>query len=268
MRNQLALTALFLVTLPTWAGKRITMESVDLETNKTTAREILIDADRLRTNDGTRSVLFLSKGGNRLVLIDKARNEYREIDQATIQQMTQMMQGAVLQMQTQMKNMSPEQRAAMERMMGAVVNPPGTTVATTTYTPKGSGTVNGFRCTNYDGGRAGTKMAEICAATPADLKLSAADFQVVQKLQEFAGTMVAALENTPMASFVSVDQIAPKGINGYPVQVTSFTNGKATTRQSVKSVADAALTDAEFSTGSATKVDMPTMPGMGRGKNK
>lgn len=268
MRKQFALATLLVATSPLWAGKRITMESVDLDTNKTTTREILIDADRLRMGDGTNTVLFLTKGGSRLVIIDKARNQYRELDQATVEQMTQTMQGAMAQMQAQMKNMTPEQRAAMERIMGAVVNPPGTPVVTTTYTAKGSNTVNGFRCTNYEGLRAGAKTSEICAAAPADLKLSAADFQVFQKLQEFAASLLSAVENSPMASLVPIDTIAPKGVNGYPVQMTTFANGKATARQSLKSVADATVSDADFSTGSATKVEMPAVPAMGRGRGK
>ena len=255
---------LLMASLSLWAGKRITMESVDLATNKVTTREILLDADRLRMTDGTNSVLFLTKGGNRIVSIDGARNQYREMDQATIQQMGQAMQALTSQMQAQMKNMTPEQRAAMERMMGAVANPPGTPVVTTTYTAKGSTTVNGFRCTNYEGLRAGVKIVEMCAATPADLKLSPADSQVVEKLQAFAGTVMGAVQNSPIASFIPVDRIAPTGVNGFPVQTTNFVNGNASDRLSVKSISDAALTDADFSTGSATKVEMPAMPALDR----
>ena len=258
-----SLFALFaLATAPMWAAKRIQMESADLVKNTTKAREILVDVDRMRVNDGDTSVMFLTKGGNRLVMLDKAKNEYREMDQAAMDAMGQQMAGVMAQMDQALKGMDPAQRAMMEQMMKGKM--PGAAAAaapvvSTAYTAKGAGTVNGFRCTNYDGMKGAQKVSEICAAQMADAKLSASDFQVMEKMREFLSGMLNAMQNSPMAGLMPSSSITQAGINGFPVQTTNFTNGQATTREQVKAVVDATFTDADFSTGAAQKVEMPAM---------
>lgn len=252
--------ALLLLSSPMWAGKRITMEVVELDANKVTTRELLLDSDRLRMADGNNVILFLTKGGNRIVAIDKSRNEYREIDQATIQQLAGAMAGAMAQMQAQMKSMTPEQRAVMEQVMGRGAS---STTGKMTYTSKGNATVSGFRCTNYDGLRAGQKTIELCAATPADLKLSATDFQVLEKLRDFGSSLMASFQNSPISAMVAIDEIMPQGVNGLPVQETTYVVGKPAERRTVKSLADTTVTEADFSTGTARKIEFQ-LPGAGR----
>jgi hypothetical protein len=60
----------------------------------------------------------------------------------------------------------------------------------------------------------------------------------------------------------------PKGINGYPVQTINLNAGQPGVRSSVKSVAEVALSDTDFSTGNAKKVEMPMAAIGGRGKGK
>jgi len=249
-----------------WAAKRIQLETTDLKTNKVTPREILVDADRLRMNDGDTSVMFLTKGGNRLVMLNKARNEYQEIDQATMDAMSQQMAGMMAQMEAMMKNMPPAQRAQMEQMMkgkmGAVV--PAAPAAKTVYAAKGAGNANGFSCTNYDGMRGAEKVSALCAAQPGAIKISASDFQVMEKMREFMAGMMSALQNSPLAGMMSGGGVTQEGINGFPVQTTTFENGQAVRREDLKAVADVTLTDADFSTGNAKKTEMPGMGGRGK----
>jgi hypothetical protein len=81
------------------------MELTDLKTNKLVQQELLIDNTRLRVNrDAGSSVLFLTNGGrNRLVMLDKTKNECTEIDQQAIDQLGAQMQGATAQMEAAMK---------------------------------------------------------------------------------------------------------------------------------------------------------------------
>ncbi len=258
-----------LATMPVWAAKRIQMESTDLTKNTTKPREILLDADRLRVNEGDTSVMFLTKGGNRLVMLNKTRNEYQELDQAAMDAMGQQLAGAMSQMDAMLKGMPPAQRAQMEQMLkGKMPAASSTPAASTTYTAKGPGTVNGFRCTNYDGTRGGQKVSEVCAAQMADVKISPSDFQVMEKMREFMSGMLKAMQNSPFAGMMSGASITQAGINGLPVQTTTFNNGQATQREQVKAVQDATLTDADFSTGTAKKTDMLGMGAAGRGAAK
>jgi len=266
------LCACFLIALPLFAGKRIVQEGTNLTNNTTTQQELLFDGSRFRANYATSSVIFLTDGGlNRMITLDKGRNEYMEIDQATMDQMGQAMAGVNAQMEAALKDMPPEQRAQMQQMMAQMMKgkmPAAAPTVTTSYTAKGKSTVNGFACTNYDGVRAGEKVAELCAAQPADLKLGASDFQVFRKMQEFTKSMMQAMQNSPIASAINVN-VGDAAVDGYPVQQITFRNGQAADRVVVKSVTDATLTDADFSVGNAKKMEMPNMSGItGQGKAK
>lgn len=252
--------------MPLFAGKRIEMQATNLTTSKATSSVILLDADRMRVDQGNTSVMFLTKGGNRMVILDKGRNEYRELTQADAEQLGQQVSGALAQMQEMMKNMPPAQRAQMEAMMkGKMGQLAAAPAAPTAYTAKGSATVNGFRCTNYDGMRDGQKVAEVCAAQPSDIKITPADFQVVEKMRDMFSGLAGSIQNSPLANIIPAGGITEKGINGFPVQSTSFSNGQPTSRDELKSVTDASLTDADFSTGAAKKVDLG-IGGGGKGK--
>lgn len=265
------LAACLLAALPVWAGKRIQMESTDLATKAVETQELLLDATRFRVNTPSTSMIFLTSGGrSRMLMLDKSRNEYTEIDQQTMDQMGQMMQGMMAQMEAMMKNMPPEQRAMMEQMMKGKMPQAAAPPAATMYTARGRATVNGFACTNYEGTRAGQKVAEVCAAQPADLKLAAADFDVFRKMQEFMKAVLQAVANSPFASEANAG-LAETGFEGFPVRRTSFVNGQAARQEVVKSAADATFTDADFSAGNARKTELPAMGGLaapGRGPGK
>jgi Domain of unknown function (DUF4412) len=234
------------------------MELTDLKTNKLVKQELLIDNTRLRLNtDAGSSVLFLTDGGrDRLVMLDKTKNEYTEIDQQTLNQLGTQMQGAMAQMEAAMKNMPPEQRAMMEKMMkGKMPAPQAASPATTTYTAKGSATVNGFPCTKYDGERGGSKVAEVCAAPMAAARLNASDFQLFDRMREFMSGFLSALKSSPFAS--NAPALTERGFEGFPVQRIEFSNGQAVQRVDLKSVDQTTFGDADFSLGNAKKVNLP-----------
>jgi hypothetical protein len=254
---------IILAAAPLWAGVRITAEFTDLKTNTTTQQEMLLDNDRLRVNinntDGNRSsILFLTDGGReRMVMLDTARNEYREMDRQSIEQVSEQLQGAMAQMQSQLQNLPPEQRARIEQMMKGRMGQTARAPVRTTYSANGSGTVSGFTCTKYEGIRAGEKVAELCAAKPADVHCSTADFQVFDKMREFSGNLISGLTNMPLNNRL-VDLVQP-GYDGFPIQQTSYSGGQPVTKMEMKSLERVNLSDADFSLGNAKKVDL--MPG-------
>jgi len=247
------------------AGTRILAENTDLNTSKTTKQETLIDATRLRVNIGDNtSVLFLTDGGrNRMVMLDRLRNEYREIDQQTMDQMAQRMQGMtaqMAQMEEQMKNMPPQQREMMERMMKGKMPGMPAPRASTVYTQKGNGNVNGFACTQHEGTRNGQKVAEVCAASAAALKLGAGDMQTFEKVREFMAGFQRAMATSPLSSMINSESFVDAGIQGVPVQRTGYADGKAVDKMEIKSANPATFSDADFSLGNAKKVEMPMGP--------
>jgi hypothetical protein len=258
-----------LSTAPLFAGVRIQTETTDLATKKVSSEQILLDANRMRLDsDDGKSVMFLTDGGrNRMVMLDKNRNQYQEIDEQTMKEMAQQMSGMMAQMEAQMKNMPPEQRAMMEKMMKGKMPQAAAAAPKTVYTAKGSGSVNGFSCTKYEGDRSGQKESEVCAALPAQLKLTPADLEVFEKMRQFSSTLVSALANSPVRVSAPTGYGLESGYEGFPVQKTEFDNGQATKRSELKSITRANFADADFSLGNAKKVELP-IPGAPKGKQR
>jgi hypothetical protein len=263
-----AALAPMLVMGPVFAGVRIQSESTDLATKMVTTDVILLDTNRIRLEtDKNTSVMFLTDGGrNRMVMLDKTRNTYQEIDEQTMNQMAQQMSGMMAQMQAQMKNMTPEQRAMMEKMMKGKMPQAAAAAPKRVYTAKGSGSVNGFSCTKYEGATGGEKETEVCAALPAQLKLTPADLQIFEKMKQFSATLTSALASSPVRVNVPAGSLEA-GYEGFPIQRVDFNNGQATKRSELKSITRTNFTDADFSLGDAKKVDLP-IPGAAKGKQR
>ncbi|HLI82901.1 MAG TPA: hypothetical protein VKV17_03235 [Bryobacteraceae bacterium] len=259
----MSLVAALLAVVPVWGGVRIRMEETELKTGSVNQREVLLDTERMRINPtgggNPSAILFLTDNGrNRIVLLDTARNEYRELDQQTLSQLS----GMMAQMQKQLQNLPPEQRARIEQMMrgrmGQAGAGAGASAVRTTYTAKGNASVNGFACTKYEGMRGTEKVAELCAAKPADLHFNAADFQALEKLREFAASFLSGVANSPFSNG-RLEYFTQAGFEGYPVEYTAFAGGEAVSKTQVKSIERANFTDADFSLGDARKA--PMMPG-------
>ena len=123
------------------------------------------------------------------------------------------------------------------------------------YTAKGSGSVNGFSCTKYEGDLSGVKESEVCAALPAQIKLTPADLQIFEKMKQFSSTLVSSLANSPVHISVPSGYGFDEGYEGFPIQKTDFENGQATKRSELKSITRTNFTDADFSLGNAKKIE-------------
>lgn len=266
-RRPAFLASAVLAAAPLFAGVRIQTETTDLATKKVSTDVILLDANRLRVDsDDGKSVMFLTDGGrNRMVMLDKAKNQYQEIDEETMKQLGQQMSAAMAQMQAAMKNMPPEQRAMMEKMMKGKMPQAAAAAPKTVYTAKGSGSINGFSCTKYEGDLSGVKESEVCAALPAQIKLTPADLQIFEKMKQFSSTLLSSLANSPVHISVPSGYGFEEGYEGFPIQKIDFENGQATKRSELKSITRASFSDADFSLGNAKKVEIP-LPGAAKGK--
>jgi hypothetical protein len=264
-----AVLAPMLAMGPLFAGVKIVSENTDLATKKVTTDTILLDANRLRVeSDDGKSMMFLTDGGrNRMVILDKTRNEYREIDEQTMNQMGQQLSAAMAQMQAKLKDLPPEQRKMAEQMLKGKMPQAAAAAPKTVYTAKGGGSVNGFSCTKYEGDRSGEKIAEVCAALPAQLKLSSDDLQIFEKMRQFSTSLLSALANSPVRINVPTNSGFESGYEGFPIQRADFDNGRATKRSELKSITRTSLTDADFSLGNAKKVELP-IPGGPQGKQR
>ena len=117
----------FLVALCVLAGVAQAADGlllVQKTTSGTTTRtsQVQIERTRMRTESsdqsGTQSIMIFDGAKKVLTTIDVGKKTYREMTEADVEKLAAQMSGAMTQLQEQMKNMPPEQRAMMEKMSG------------------------------------------------------------------------------------------------------------------------------------------------------
>ena len=184
------------------------------------------------------------------------------LDRKTIEQIGVQVSGAMAQMQEQMKKMSPEQRAMMEKMMGKMgaVRGEKAEPVQITYKKIGSGVVNGRACTKYEGMLEGQKLSEICAAPPESLNLTPEDFAVVGKMTAVFEDMAKIMGQQLFTANQSM-KLFDKQIDGMPIEFIQFQSGQPASKFELRDSSRQNFSDADFSPGDAKEVKMPIGPG-------
>ncbi len=249
-----------------FAGVVIQARLTDLKDQSVTKMTTLVEAERLRTDvadstSDTSMILVRRDGDFQMILLDRRRKQYQVMDRAALRQMSQQLSSAMAQIQEQLKNLPPEQRAMMEKMMGKQAGQPGAAAAApkTTFRAAGTGSVAGRPCKKYEAFEGTSKVAEVCAVAPQSLGLSAADMAVFEKLSEIFEEFTRAARQYLRTSNV---KLADKQIDGFPIEYVSYQEGRPTARYEVLQVTPRSFSDADFSTGDAKLVASPwTRPG-------
>ena len=94
--------------------------------------------------------------------------------------------------------------------------------------------------------------------------MSPGDYQVFEKMKEFTASLQDAMKNSPMGGAMQTSAVTESGISGFPVESVSFRNGQPSSRMELKSLTNTSFSDADFSLGTAKKMEMPGMGGRGR----
>ena len=224
-----------------------------------------IDAKRMRAEmtgpDGRKQVVVFDGAKQVMMLIDESRKTYVEMTKADVDALAGQMSGMMAQLQEQMKNMPPEQRAQMEAMMkGRGAAMPGTGAAKTQYKKAGTGTVGKWTCDKYEGYSGDKKVSEMCTVDPKVLGFALTDFDVSKEMAEFFKKIVPAGAN----EMFSVGS-AELGFSGVPVR-TERTVGSQTITTEMTDVSRQSFPDSVFQVPAGyQKTDMG-MAGRGRGR--
>jgi hypothetical protein len=207
---------------------------------------------------GTQQIVIFDGAQQVLYRIDPAAKTVTVTTKADLEQMSGAMTAMMAQMQAQMANMPPAQRAQMEalmrgRMGGAAPAPPKTE-----YRKTGSATVGRWSCDTYEGFRNGQKTSEICTVAPSALGFTAADFEVSHQLAEFFSSMVGGLTD----QVASIGRPEVEGFAGLPIRSTTFVNGQQIKTEVVRAGRQN-IPDGVFEIPAG--FTQQAMPGVGRG---
>jgi hypothetical protein len=201
-----------------------TAKPEDKMTNK-----IYVDSDRMRMEaqalGGNQVVIFRQDKGLFWVIDQKAAT-YMEITKQDLQQMKAKMKETNAMMEERMKNLPPEQKQMMEKMMQGRDMPMGQSAGVKTIYKKAgiSEKVNQWVCAKYEGYRENKKIKEVWTTDWKSLGLTPENFKVMKDLSEFFEEFAK-----DMAS--SFDQVGSEewekqqGYSGIPVKTLAFTDG-------------------------------------------
>jgi hypothetical protein len=254
--------ALGLAAAPAAAADGVLIAMKTTRGTTTTTNQTQIEKTRMRLemdSNGRKTVMIFDGGAGVMRTIDEQAKTYTEITKADVDRLSAQMQGAMAQMQEQLKNLPPEQRARMEAMlqgrgaaMGAIAGPP------TEYKKVGSDTVGKWKCDKYEGTKNGAKSSEVCTIEPSALGFTPADFEVTKQMAEFFSKMMPQ----GMESLFRVGAAGANGFSGLPVRMVSFSNGAPSSVTEMTDVGRQSFPDSVFAVPAGyTKREMPGMRG-------
>lgn len=262
MKRVLCCAAVLGLASPGFAGVRIETTTRDIATKVADgAPQIMqVQDGKIRATQGSNHTMILKN--STITMLDDKRKTYREMDEATLKSMANQAGAAMAQLQEKMKNMSPEQRAMMEKAMGShMPGGMGPQAAADEYDAKDTGksdTVEGRACRIWQTTRNGAPLEELCvvpyASLPGREDLQKA-FQVMTDAVEQLSSAMPNIEKAMKARL---------SVNGYPVRVRRYdAQGQLRKNESVLTKwTEEALPAATFDVPAGyTKQDMPRVGG-------
>jgi hypothetical protein len=198
---------------------------------KVTTNTMQMDRSHMRMETGGSMVVIFDGEAEVMRTINMERKSYTEMDKAQLQQMSQQMSAAM----EQLKNLPPEQRAMMEKMMkgrGGMPGMPGMASTPVTYRAAGADKAGRWACTRYDGTRDQQKVVELCTVAPTALGLTEADFAVAKRLADFLKSLMPQIADQVTLNASEAEQ----GYSGIPIRRTDYSGGKVRAVSELKDI--------------------------------
>jgi len=231
--------AFFLAALSLTASPLLAADGILIVQKTTTAsgsetHNVQIEPNRVRAETagrggGTQGIIF-DGTKQTLYIVDDGRKAYSEMTKEDVDRVGGQMSAAMAQMQEQMKNLPPEQRARVEAMMRGRGAMPGAGAAPkTTYKKTGTDTVGKWTCDKYAGYQDDKQVSEVCTVDPKALGFTAADFEVTKQLAEFFGKLMPQGADRIFA----IGSPEQQGYSGVPVRHVTINGDQRTTSELV-----------------------------------
>jgi hypothetical protein len=201
------------------AGVRVETVEQDIKTKAAEGapQVVLVQDGKVRASGHDGGAVII-KGG-RFYFVDDKRKTYQEMDKAQMQQAAQQANAMMSQMQEKLKNMPPEQRAMMEKMMGGGMPgaAPGKAASYDAVDTGKSATVEGRKCRVWQILRNKKPIEELCVAPFSSLP-GKENFQ--QTFEELAKAFEGF--SSMAGPDVAAENKARMSVKGYPVRIRTY----------------------------------------------
>ena len=161
-----------------------------------TTTKIFVDSDRVRietAGEFGHSVMIFRGDKQLMWIVAPDRETYQELTKEQIDRFGEQIGDGMAemrrQMEEQLKNMPPERRAMIEKMMkprigGMPMAAPQTSKTESSLVASGQ-QINQWTCDKYEGVRDGEKRREMWTVPPDEVGFEASDFEVMKQMAEF-----------------------------------------------------------------------------------
>ena len=213
------------------------------------------------------SMIFLN---NEMFIVNHQDKKFNRIDEATLAEFTAQMKKAseaMKQLEQQMANMPPQQRAMMEKMMkGRMPGMPGKSgMPTVRVEATGQGRWESYSCKNYTIYFGDERREEICAAPPEEVIGADEVLKAMQNMTEFQKKMTEAMPRIPIGGALNEQIEALSQIDGFPVHRQEYRKDVKLNEIFLSSAKQESLSDNLFSPPQGYKEEK-MMKGRGRSK--
>jgi hypothetical protein len=230
--QRIGLALLLMFGAQTLRAQGVVLVQQETRGSKTETSQIQMDKTHIRAEShasGDTTVFLFDGNAKTIRVVNLDKKTYSQLDTAQMQQMQQ----AMAQMQEQLKNVPPEQRAMVEQMMrgrGGLGRGGPPAPAAIQYKQAGSDKVGQWSCSKYEGYRGQEKVVDLCTVDPKDLGVTPADFEAAKQLAEYLKSLMPQIADQMNFYGTAADQ----GFNGVPVRRISYSNGKVDSTSEVK----------------------------------
>lgn len=240
------LCTLACVALNAHAGTVYETTTRELAGGKDSSTKLLVQSGKLRverTEQGNDGVMIYKDEAVH-VLNPKEKN-YVLIDRAAIKQFADKVNPALKQMEEQLKNMSPEQRAMVEKMMGSRLPQQEAAPAEVVKTAR-KDKIAGIACTYSEVRRNGAIEQELCLAPPSSLTGGQEMFDVARKMSALMEEMLSSLQSPTLRQSLG-EQVQPYAkLDGFPVFSRVYEGGKPSLETTLTSMRSETIAAGQF----------------------
>jgi hypothetical protein len=245
-----SISALLLLSPLAYAGVVMDMVTMNVSGQETERSRIYAQSGKIRMEqvDGgetAATMIFLS---NEFLYVDHREKSYIVMDEAMLDDVSAKVNEAMKEMEAQLANMPPEQRAMVEQMMKGQMQGMTAQQAPSSPAPRveatGSGEWRSYKCRKYEVFEGAEKVQDVCAAELDEV--DGAD-EVIETFRNMAAYITKMTESMPMRSD---DRINPgelmDEIDGFPVHTIDYENGAVARETSLDSVTEQDLDEGMF----------------------
>lgn len=231
--------ALSLTATAALAGTEMQMSIQDLDSKTTAPLRTWTQDGKLRIEEGERMVMIFRDQA--LYALDTQDRTYHVIDQQTIQQMADKLNPVLKQMQEQLAQLPPEQRAQMEQLMGGQIPGMGAQPKVEMRRTSRNGEYAGHACRFVEVLENGTLSDEVCVTDAKHLPGADEFMAVAKQMSALMKQFTKAIQIPGLAQVTERYSTQFEELGGIPVFTRHYSDGQPDSETQLESIRSRSL---------------------------